>query len=230
MTKKELSKFNTNQRRAIAAAKKSVAQQMSAFKKAGKVLDKKLKWAIEDAIKKEADRVKQEKYEEDKEFSVECFYNMFVHGLQGIIEKYGADHFTERHISKYGRKVATSLYDYKSTRTGYMSIGLQYALDAGAKLSDVGTEEHFWPRQYVGELFVRYILEHNDISLAELRELLDKHTHVHLVLKDENQHLKDFQQSKKFNSWAESYYQASIILFHAVSGNLHPELVKLYLK
>lgn len=113
-----------------------------------------------------------------------------------------ADVMSERELKKHARDLSNSIYDFPVLWTGHRtkaSVGMK---------SNERTKEHFYPRQWAGEIALDYFLTHPNIAPEELRVFVDVFRQVHYTTAEENRNLMKYQKEHGGHNWRESYAAA----------------------
>ncbi len=108
------------------------------------------------------------------------------------------------------RMFGSVLYDIKGLRSGYISTKALKAVLAGEVTVTQLSDEHYHARQTSGREIIQFFLDYPDCDFEEFAMYLQRLCSVHKVLRQENQDLKQFQNSG--NHWVEEYKQAGIEL------------------
>lgn len=121
-------------------------------------------------------------------------------------------------IKFHGRSLGTSLFDLTYLHSGYESKKSveQRKMQKGYE----PTAEHYYPRQWAGELMVRHIETFGGITFKQFLAYADTFRQIHWVTKQENKILeRSGQNSTEFDSWQECYERAGIELLKVRPGN-----------
>jgi len=108
-----------------------------------------------------------------------------------------ADDIDPMELNDHARDLGNTIYDLPALWTGYRT---KDAIKKGEKV-----KEHFYPRQWSGYAILEYIFASKGISPTRMRRFFDVFRQVHYTTSEENQKLRDLQDSQVFADWRQPY-------------------------
>lgn len=100
------------------------------------------------------------------------------------------------------RNIGSAIFDMPHQWTGYQTI------DSIGMNSRERCNEHFYPRQWAGELVLNYVLQNNGITINRLYDLCQVLIQVHYTTREENNRLEVFYRKTPFKGNWEIGYNA----------------------